>query len=252
MVRRPLKLAGILLLGGLLGSGCVVEVTFDPVGTDFSVTGDWAIELGGVSMLPNAANCAAAGIDRVQLQLFHESTSDVFTDGSLEADCEQGTFTSGMAFAYGSYRAQWVALDSSRNVVARSGFIPFFADFPTTNVILPDAVFVVSGPPPSMDFTLNLFWRDPAAPAAPGGDCNYAKVTDMFYELTQGSTVIAESGGEIACGVELFIPDLNPGTYDMYIEGFDRASGIGQTHMTLCTFTHNARDEEGDCEVLAL
>src|SRR5688572_9458053 len=125
MVRRPLRLAGILLLGGLLASGCVVEVTFDPVGTDFSVTGDWEIELGGVSMLPNAANCSAAGISTVQLELYHESTSDVFTDGTLSAPCSQGTFTSGMVFAYGSYRAQWVARGAGGNVVARSGFIPF-------------------------------------------------------------------------------------------------------------------------------
>jgi hypothetical protein len=234
-----------------------VERGFNPRGTDFSVTGDWQIELGGVSMLPNPSNCSAAGIATVQLELYHETTTDVFTDGTLSAPCGQGTFTSTMTFAYGTYRAQWVGRGAGGAEVARSGFIPFSAFSPTGNVVLPTAVFVVDSPPVYGDFTLNLFWVDPAAPTAPGGDCAYAKVTHFVYELTQGSTLLASSGGtdpgsQIPCATRLDIPELAPGNYDVYIEGWDNSSGIGETHMTTCSFGHSSIDEVGDCDIRPL
>ena len=44
--------------------GCIIEVDFDPVGTDAEVEGSWLIN----GEVPTAANCSAIGISNVRVR----------------------------------------------------------------------------------------------------------------------------------------------------------------------------------------
>ncbi len=106
-----------LMLGLAMTSGCIVEVTFEPLGGDVSVDGQWTID----GATPSAANCAAAGITDVELRIYETIGSDFYTDATLREPCSVGAFTTGPFLLADTYRLQWVAYNGV-NEVARSTF----------------------------------------------------------------------------------------------------------------------------------
>ncbi|MGE0786233.1 MAG: hypothetical protein AB7S26_11130 [Sandaracinaceae bacterium] len=78
---------GLALAQPLLASGCIVTVTFDPIGQDASISGTWTID--GVP--PDAASCAAAGIDSVRVRFF-DGEDDYRDHPDLVFPCADGQF----------------------------------------------------------------------------------------------------------------------------------------------------------------
>jgi len=105
-------------LAAALAAGCVVEVTFDPIGGDAAIDGSWTIN----GEAPTAANCNALGIADVQLQIYEQFGSEFYTDSTLRASCATGSFTTGPFLVADTYRFRWTALDSSGAIIGMSGF----------------------------------------------------------------------------------------------------------------------------------
>ena len=55
-----------LLAAGILATGCVVEVDFEPIGGSVAVDGAWTIN----GFTPDAALCSDAGIAEVELRIY--------------------------------------------------------------------------------------------------------------------------------------------------------------------------------------
>ena len=116
-MRKGLMCATLLALAA---SGCEVEVTFNPIGNDVSLSGSWTIN----GETPNATNCGAAGISHVAVAFFDKSGGTPLRYDQLTFDCAAGMFdTGGPVLARGSYTTQWVAYDSSFVEVGRGPMI---------------------------------------------------------------------------------------------------------------------------------
>lgn len=113
-MRRTLWGLGLFVVGAVGVSGCVVTV--DNLG-DYRVQGEWLIN----GETPTTTNCAAVGITSVAV---------IVKDGPVEvvrrvASCQQGTVLSNYSLLWDiPYTTEYVAYDSSSNVVAQSTVSP--------------------------------------------------------------------------------------------------------------------------------
>ncbi len=150
------KLLGITAAVALLTPGCVIEVDFDPFGTDFTVEGNWTVN----GAAPTAESCG--GVASVQLALFDAST--LFTYDRLTFPCTAGGFT-GVGLEYGSYDAQWRLLDEFGGVIATGDRFEFDV-FSGTNAKLDPVDFEITGgfDPFGTDFRLSGDWTVNGAP----------------------------------------------------------------------------------------
>lgn len=132
MKMRLSKMVMLLALAASAIAGCVVEVTFTPIGNDFSLSGTWTLN----GAAPTAAACNAAGIARVGV---------IFIDGGVkyrfnefEFPCSQGSFDTRprLVLADGVYQTQWQAYNASGAEITGMSMTPLPLD---TTALVPGA-----------------------------------------------------------------------------------------------------------------
>jgi len=80
--------------------GCIVPVSFDPVGAAASMEGSWTID----GAPPSAASCEAAEVSYVRIRFFRD---EVHRDhAQLAFDCESGSFDTRPELVVGD--GEWV------------------------------------------------------------------------------------------------------------------------------------------------
>ncbi len=119
MPTAPLRLGrsfgcAVALTGVLsLGSACIINATFDPIGTDRRAEGRWLVN----GAAPTQESCAAAGIDFVRVRFFDVSrTAD---HPRLVFPCAQGSFDTRPdgVIAAEAWNIALVAIDAEGNAV---------------------------------------------------------------------------------------------------------------------------------------
>ena len=185
-----------LLAAGILATGCVVEVDFEPIGGSVAVDGAWTIN----GFTPDAALCSDAGIAEVELRIYESIGSDFYTDATLVGDCADGGFLTGPFLLADTYRLQWVAYDASGSIVATSTFASVTANAGDT--IVADVNFDVDVIPPANTFAASWSINGTAADSTLCTEAGIATVRLNFFD-DAGGTSLAQSF-DFDCGVGVF------------------------------------------------
>ncbi len=103
---------GLALLVGLVSTGCIVEVAFDPVGTAASVQGEWLVD--GAPATPES--CAAASITHVRVRFYEGERT--FDHARLVFPCAEGGFDTRpeRVVAAGTWNMQMLAVNNEAPV----------------------------------------------------------------------------------------------------------------------------------------
>ncbi|MGF1469498.1 MAG: hypothetical protein ACFCGT_25535 [Sandaracinaceae bacterium] len=215
--RATLAVLGVALL---TSAGCTVEVIFDPLGDDVSVSGSWRIE----GQAASRANCQSLGVNQVRVAFFDRG--DLFEVGSLVYPCEIGSFDTrpDRVLAAGTYEVALQAIDAA-------GLIIGSQDVPdTVTVDVGDHLALNGGAPFNIiggadnRGTIEGSWTiDGLVPTA--GLCAElgADAVDLVFFDT-GGEVIPDQVERFDCvegGIAVLI---DPGTYTVALEAFDTAT----------------------------
>ncbi|MBK8172151.1 MAG: hypothetical protein IPK60_17650 [Sandaracinaceae bacterium] len=244
MTKRFLTWMTATALMATVAAGCVVEVTFTPLGSDFSVDGSWQIN----GATPTTSSCADAGISEVQMLFFDGSTQFVFdtfacTDGSFDTRPTK-------VLAFGSYTTQWRALNAAGGIVATGEMTPLVVTN-QTHVTLAAVNFVVTPTfnPLGSDFSVDGMWQiNGTAPTTPlCASAGIATVRMVFYDAAM--TMHSFEGFTFACADGGFdsrpTPVLAYGSYTTRWQALDGTGTViaqgdmtplvvtNQTHVTL-------------------
>lgn len=204
---------------------------FNPLGSDVSLSGEWQIDFGGGPVVADATSCTDAKLTGVNLVFLDETMAFEFRDPMLQFNCSDGGFsTTGPYLASGRYYTFWEFLDGG-TVVATSETLLLDVTA-TTNAILATPIYTADLGPGVL--RVNLEWdSDPTTGSFVGDTCGGAKVTDLFYSLTDtGGMEVATSGGTIACTEQIIFEEVSSGIYSIYVEGED--TGV-KNWMSTCT-----------------
>ncbi|RLB48838.1 MAG: hypothetical protein DRJ42_22350 [Deltaproteobacteria bacterium] len=135
-------IVGALVAAAMTMTGCTVTFDFDPLGNDVSLEGTWTINSG----VPDAATCANAGVDTVQLRFYDGSVA--YDYSQFRFPCSQGSFDTfpDPVLANGRYQTQWIALDSAGFQVGTPSamLILDVADYSVTHAILANGDMTVA------------------------------------------------------------------------------------------------------------
>jgi len=151
-MRRNFISLALPLLAVALGSGCVVDATFNPYGGTVTVSGSWQVN----GAPADATSCADAGIARVELKVLDSNVANPMTYHTW--NCADGGFDSRSdstlpALYHDTYYTQWYAWDASGTEIGHSD--PLVLDVTTVaHAGLATPNFVVTGPPPTFDPTV--------------------------------------------------------------------------------------------------
>lgn len=215
--------AGILA-AGMIASGCVVEVKFEPVGGDVTVAGSWTIN----GAAADATTCGAAGISTVQLFVCDAVDGDCYGGSEIAAPCSQGSFNTGPLLLPGSYALQWAAYDSAGFEISRSGWSTVTAA--SGDTINASVDFAVSAP---SEVTLSASWsiNGLAADATTCADAGVQTVRFTAFEDAAGSSVFRSwdipcANGSIDSRVNLGDPTLPAGTFYTFWEALDGSGAV--------------------------
>lgn len=227
-MRRAL---GIATLFALAAGGCTVEVTFDPIGQDVSLDGNW--QLNGAA--PDAASCAAADIDQVAVGFFDAgSTTPVFF-GELTFPCSQGSFDTrpSAVLASGRYTTQWFALRDGANV--GMGTMEILDVTAVTHATLRPVNFITTPgmfDPRGSDAQLTGDWsiNGGAADATTCGDLGIANVEIWFYDEADTMLMDGVMVGTAGCAGGKFdsrpMPILRSGRYIATYKAIDSGGAV--------------------------
>ena len=215
-------------------SGCVVDVTFDPFGSDFALRGDWTVN----GEIPSVANCGV--IDSVRVILWDEGT--FFSYDDLTFPCAQGSFATGEIFAFGNYESQWQALDARGAVLTQGEREDLIVAPPTTDVGLRPVDFVLAAT--TGDLTVNLFWEDKDLTQS---DCNIGVAT-YSWSLLDSSGQQYVGGSDELCATGLTFTELPFDIYSLYVEGA-MSSGRKDWMVTCNGIDHAVTGNAFDCPI---
>lgn len=191
----PCAAALMLSVGCLLGcDSSPPSGAFDPTGTAADIYGEWDVN----TIVPDAAACAAAGIDRVRLVFFPSIAvgATSYTDASFTLPCTDGFIDTGTmpVLRSGTFGYRWQALGADGSVLLESALFSLTTTQGQESVL--QAVdFVRSAP---MDIAVSLRFAGDLT----YGTCAAAFATSMDWELRSGSAtgpVVATSNGSEPC-----------------------------------------------------
>ena len=182
-------------------SGCVVEGSFNPFGSDFTMDGSWLIN----GEVPTAALCTDGKATDVQLVFVEGSREYLYEE--LVFPCEQGSFDSadlGLSFRYGTYQLEWQAVDDSSAILARHPLPFLIVNDPTDQATLETADFELNAMAPfnpvGTDLELTGDWTinggDPSTGCAAAGIEN---VEILFYADTDTAGANGISVAQATC-----------------------------------------------------
>lgn len=217
MIRRWIGLNCVALLAALGVSGCIVEITFDPVGTAASVEGSWTIE----GAAPTEASCSALGITHMRVRFYDGIVT--YDHPDLVFPCAQGAFdTVDPVVADGVWTMSLVAIDGSGAKIAEGpketfdtlavgGRIRLTAqDFSAAEVIT----------------ALQGAWTiDGATPTA--ASCALLGATEVHVQFLDSAGNPGDDTLKLACTDGGFrLDDIAPGTYTVRLVAVDASSAI--------------------------
>ncbi|MGB0678925.1 MAG: hypothetical protein ACPGUV_04620 [Polyangiales bacterium] len=258
-------------LSGTFAHGCVVETgTFDPRGSEVSLSGSWTVN----GQTPTAQICADAQIETIQIEV-REDIDTIFADDPtfLRYPCADGSFDTRPEAVLDNdrYLMSWIALAASGEEIGRSEPITVDVTF-EDHADIGTSDFEVG----NRNLTLNLRWdADPGAAEQLDGcgplqtrlrtDLNQADfVLNMAYTLERldaagGTPTIVEEQTNALCKDESSNPPFNfsgltPGSYQVTIEGVDVNGGklpAGFPYLALCgPYDLSQADQTATCDII--
>ncbi len=216
---NALKNIAAILTAGIVASGCVVEVTFEPVGGNVTVAGGWTIN----GAAADSTTCDAAGISTVQLFVCDNIDGNCYAGSEIAAPCSQGSFNTGPLLVPDTYALQWAAYDSAGTEVNRS-------DWSTVTALSGDTInttvdFSVASP---SEVTLSATWsiNGVAADAATCSDAGVQTIRLTAFNDAAGTSVFRSwdipcANGSIDSRTNASDPTLPAGTFYTSWEALD-------------------------------
>lgn len=185
MSKRVLAWALAATAMAATAAGCVVEVTFTPLGSQASAEGAWLIN----GAAANATSCSANGISAVSV-VFLDGGAE-FTFNQFVFDCADGSFNTGTTpvLGIGSYLAKWryTFTDGSH---ADTGTFTFDVDGLTSHVVFVtgDVTSTPTFNPMGADFSVDGMWTlNGTAPTTP--TCNTAGIANVRMVFFDGTVM---------------------------------------------------------------
>lgn len=196
----------------LAAGGCIVEVDFDPVGTDASIEGAWTID----GAAPSQANCDALGISNVRVRFYDGGLT--VDPASLVFSCADGAFDTrpSAVLADGRYSMEMLAIDAAGTVIAEGGRQTFDTLVEGGHIQMATVNFV----PAAATTRVTASWTiDGATPDAT--NCAALGIDTVGLEFMDGS-----DPSTIDCDAGAIAVDLTAGSYSVEVIGYDTAGGI--------------------------
>lgn len=185
MSKRVLAWALAATAMAVTAAGCVVEVTFTPLGSQASAEGAWLIN----GAAANSASCSAAGISAVSV-VFVDGGSE-FTFNQFVFDCATGSFDTGSTavLGIGSYVAKWRYTFTDGTHADTSTFT-FDVDSATAHVVFVtgDVTTGSTFNPMGTDFSVDGMWTlNGTAPTTT--TCNSAGIANVRMVFFDGTVM---------------------------------------------------------------
>lgn len=213
------RLFAVAFGAAMVASACVVEVVYDPFGSDFAMTGSWTVD----GAPPTTASCGS--IATVRVVLYDAGTP--FNYAQLTFPCASGTFTTGSIFRYGAYETEWQALDASGAIIGRSARESLNVSFPTSSVILRPADFVSAGTwdPFGNDWSMEGVWTVNGAAASPA---TCGSISNVRVILWHEGTFYSYADLTFPCQAGGFTTDLifRHGAYETQWQALDAGNNV--------------------------
>ncbi len=199
-------------------SGCIVEVTFDPIGRDASIAGSWTID----GAAPTQASCDAAGISRVRVRFFEGS--DFRDHPDLVFNCADGAFDTrpNAVVADGIWTMSLIPIDASGAVVVTDPATPretFDTIVVGGHIDLTPVDFgtPIAASQYAASWTLNGTTPDAT-------NCGEAGIDEVWVEfLDSAGAPIAGATDRFPCTQGSFTSALDPGDYAVRVMAIDSA-----------------------------
>lgn len=214
---RRIGLSWVGLLAALSVSGCIVEITFDPIGTDASMAGQWTIN----GAAPTQASCDALGVSHVRVR-FYDGTRGVDHPG-LVFPCAQGSFDTrpDAVVADGVWTAALVAVDASGTAIGTAPQQTFDTLAVGGHITLTSVNFEAA----STVTTLAGAWTiNGAAPTA--ASCAELGATEIHVQFLDGSGAPGDDTLKLPCTDGNFSEPMDPGAYNVRVVAVDATSGV--------------------------
>lgn len=214
---QRIGLSWIGLLAALSVSGCIVEITFDPIGTDASMAGQWTIN----GAAPTQASCDALGVSHVRVR-FYDGTRGVDHPG-LVFPCAQGSFDTrpDAVVADGVWTAALIAVDASGTAIGTAPQQTFDTLAVGGHITLTPVNFEAA----STVTTLAGAWTiNGAAPTA--ASCAELGATEIHVQFLDGSGTPGDDTLKLPCADGNFSEPMDPGAYNVRVVAVDATSGV--------------------------
>jgi hypothetical protein len=213
------RLFAVAFGAAMVASACVVEVTYDPFGSDFAMSGEWTVD----GLPASSATCGQ--IAQVRVVLYDAGTP--FDYAQLMFPCAAGGFDTGRIFRYGNYDTEWQALDSSGRIIGRGARQVLDVGPPTELVLLTPADFTGAGTwdPFGSDWSMEGTWTVNGAPAS-GATCG--AIADVRVILWHEGTFYSYADLTFPCSAGSFATDLifQYGDYETQWQALDAGGAI--------------------------
>ncbi|MFK7987899.1 MAG: hypothetical protein AB8I08_17910 [Sandaracinaceae bacterium] len=196
----------------LAAGGCIVEVDFDPIGSDASVEGAWTID----GAAPSQASCDALGISNVRVRFYDGGLT--VDPASLVFSCADGSFDTrpSTVLADGRYTMEMLAIDATGTVIAEGGRETFDTLVEGGHIQMTTVNFI----PAVAATSVTASWTiDGAAPDAT--NCAALGIATVGLEFMDGS-----APSTIACETGSIAVDLTAGSYSVEVIGYDSAGEV--------------------------
>ncbi|MEO0326492.1 MAG: hypothetical protein AAF447_26330, partial [Myxococcota bacterium] len=215
---------GLLMMGATLLGACETTITFDPFQVpEIPIDASWTVE----GFAPDAAGCAALGVERVRVDVFDAFGRALGSTRELEAPCTAGFLTTPPLLQSGTYSFQLVGFDAAGFVVAETELTAVVSALPGELIEAEFDLFAIGNvfdpfgaPEVSIDaaWTVNGFLADFASCA----DAGIATVRIDVFEDVGG---VAQSTAALEAPCEqagLVVSDLlRAGSYVFNVRGVD-------------------------------
>lgn len=231
MIRRWIGLNCVALLAALGVSGCIVEITFDPVGSAASVEGAWTIE----GAAPTEASCSALGITHLRVRFYDGIVT--YDHPDLVFPCAQGSFdTVDPVVADGVWTMSLVAIDGSGAKIAEGPKETFDTLAVGGRIRLTAQDFSAA----EVVTALQGAWTiDGAAPTA--ASCAALGATEVHVQFLDTAGEPGDDTLKVACADGSFrLEAIAPGAYTVRLVAVDASSAIQMRMPQTVTVTEGA------------
>jgi len=225
---KRIGLSWVGLLAALSVSGCIVEITFDPIGTDATMAGAWTIN----GAAPTQASCDALGVSHVRVR-FLDGTRGV-DHPDLVFPCAQGSFDTrpNAVVADGAWTVALVAVDTNGTAIGTAPQETFDTSVEGGHIVLTTVNFEAT----STVTTLAGAWTiNGAAPTA--ASCTELGATEVHVQFLDGTGTPGDDTLKLPCADGSFMQEMDPGAYSVRVIAVSAAATIVMAEPQAVTLT---------------